>query len=186
MHWLRELFWLSATYNFRITARYIHTASNTMADAIRHLHDPVYCEHFLRSLLSRPLISQSRVTPHLSRNTFDAFPPQVRSMLRSGNLQSWGNTADTPLHSLPPLLTNHSYVPIFVFVSTLVTGQSLVPLIIYSAMWSSWPGLSPLLASHVISMSCASFTYSVAFPTLCKNHYLNSKRTTHARYKTAE
>ncbi|KAK3746307.1 hypothetical protein QZH41_015390, partial [Actinostola sp. cb2023] len=37
MQWLRKIFWLSATYNFRVTSRYISTASNTMADAISRI-----------------------------------------------------------------------------------------------------------------------------------------------------
>ena len=38
MTWLRRLFWLSAIYNFRITARYIKVADNVIADAISRMH----------------------------------------------------------------------------------------------------------------------------------------------------
>ena len=59
-----------------------------MADAISRLHDPVHSELFVTNLLSRSLDLNSIpcVTPHLSRNTFDALPLQVQSMLRSSNL----------------------------------------------------------------------------------------------------
>ena len=33
MQWLRTIFWLSATHNFRLTARYISSRENTIADA---------------------------------------------------------------------------------------------------------------------------------------------------------
>ena len=39
MQWLREIFWLSATHNFRVTAHYIPSKSNTVADAISCLHE---------------------------------------------------------------------------------------------------------------------------------------------------
>ena len=38
MSWLRRLFWLSAIYNFRITARHIKGADNVTADAISRMH----------------------------------------------------------------------------------------------------------------------------------------------------
>lgn len=83
MQWLRKIFWLSATYNFRVTSRYIPTASNTMADAISRIHDPAHCKLFVRKLLSNPLQGRSHAQPHLSHNAFDALPLQVQSMLRN-------------------------------------------------------------------------------------------------------
>ena len=42
MQYLRELFWLSAHFNFRITAKHILEYKNTVDDAISHLHDVVH------------------------------------------------------------------------------------------------------------------------------------------------
>ena len=42
MGFLRELFWLSAIFNFRITAMHIPGISNPIADSISRLHDPIY------------------------------------------------------------------------------------------------------------------------------------------------
>ena len=39
---LRELFWLSAVYNFRITAKFIPGHENPVADAISRMHDTKY------------------------------------------------------------------------------------------------------------------------------------------------
>ena len=86
MQWLRKLFWLSATYNFRVTSRYIPTAANTLADAISRLHDPAHCALLVETLISCPLNKRPGVTPHLSRNAFHALPFQVQSMLRNCNL----------------------------------------------------------------------------------------------------
>ena len=42
MRYLRELFWLSAVYNVRITATYLPGCMNFIADAISRMHEP-YC-----------------------------------------------------------------------------------------------------------------------------------------------
>ena len=42
MRYLGELFWLSAVYNFRITATYLPGCMNFIADAISRMHEP-YC-----------------------------------------------------------------------------------------------------------------------------------------------
>ena len=42
MGFLRRLFWLSAIYNFRITARYVKGAHNVIADAISRMHIPSF------------------------------------------------------------------------------------------------------------------------------------------------
>ena len=51
MGFLRELFWLSAIYNFRITAKHIPGHKNVIADAISRLHEPYYLDRFCRLLL---------------------------------------------------------------------------------------------------------------------------------------
>ena len=54
MQWLSQLFWLSATHNFRLTSRYIPNVANTLADTISRIHDPVHCELLLQKLISCP------------------------------------------------------------------------------------------------------------------------------------
>ena len=39
MVWPRDLFWLSAMYNFRITAVYIKDSHYIIADSLSHMHD---------------------------------------------------------------------------------------------------------------------------------------------------
>ena len=51
MGFLRELFWLSAIYNFRITAKHIPGLKNVIADAISRLHESYYLDRFCRLLL---------------------------------------------------------------------------------------------------------------------------------------
>lgn len=54
--------------------------------------------------------------PHLSCHAFHALPLQVQYMLRNSNLMSsWRNTTDRLSRSAQQLLTNHEYVPTFVF-----------------------------------------------------------------------
>ena len=86
MQWLRQLFWLSATYNFRVTSRYIPTVANTLTDAISRIHEPVHCEILVKKLTSCSSNALPCVTPHLSRNAFGALPLQVKSMLKNNNL----------------------------------------------------------------------------------------------------
>ncbi|XP_078368365.1 uncharacterized protein LOC144652227 [Oculina patagonica] len=82
MQWLRSIFWLSATFNFRITARYIPSKANTMADAISRLHDPAFC-HAFRAQLRRVQETNDSSQPHFSQLAFSSFPLQVQYMLRS-------------------------------------------------------------------------------------------------------
>ena len=65
MFYLRRLFWYSAIFNFRITAKYIPDNENTIADAISRMHDLLYfwhCMHYLslfnglESVLQRSLL----------------------------------------------------------------------------------------------------------------------------------
>ena len=50
MAFLRNLFWLSAVCNFRITAKYIPGHKNIIANAISHLHDGFYLNRFCQLL----------------------------------------------------------------------------------------------------------------------------------------
>jgi len=96
---LRHLFWLSAAYNFRITARYVRGCLNTIADSISRLHDPAHIRRFQtlfsawvdkkatplsgHVLTSRPLPSQGThrlpVWPPLWKGTW--MPKSVHSGL---------------------------------------------------------------------------------------------------------
>ena len=84
MCWLREIFWLSALNNFRLTARYISTSENTVADALSRLHDPSHCNRFLSHTYQSNSVA-ARVTrePDLSSNAFASLPLQVQYMLRN-------------------------------------------------------------------------------------------------------
>jgi hypothetical protein len=47
MSWLRELFWLSATHSFRVTARKIPGPVNKLADALSRFQDEEYMRYLL-------------------------------------------------------------------------------------------------------------------------------------------
>ena len=64
MKCLRCLFWLSAAYNFHLTARFIPGVFNLAADAASRLHLPGYLEIF------RPFTCQSPLQMHMSSKTF--------------------------------------------------------------------------------------------------------------------
>ena len=51
MGFLREIFWLSATFNFRITAMHIPGISNPVADAISRLRESMLLSKFCNVLL---------------------------------------------------------------------------------------------------------------------------------------
>lgn len=52
---LRVLFWLSATFNFHITARFIPGLTNTLADGISRLHEPKKLAGVIPFVLQSPL-----------------------------------------------------------------------------------------------------------------------------------
>ena len=83
MRWLRELFWLSAMFNFRITARFISTSANWLADAISRLHCPTYCEYLRHNMPSNMDLTWGS---HLSSNALASLPFQVQCMLRNRTL----------------------------------------------------------------------------------------------------
>ena len=73
MSFLRLLFWLSATYNFRITAKYIPGKENTIADCISRLHSPSSFLTFFNWLVTLSSFSQVCSTPfygHLSPSSY--------------------------------------------------------------------------------------------------------------------
>lgn len=72
MHALRQLFWLSATYNFRFTARHIQGNLNVIADAVSRLHQPLKCRDFyqhLCSLAPKPDVDGLVLSHHMSINS---------------------------------------------------------------------------------------------------------------------
>jgi len=65
---LHNLFWLSAAYNFHISAIYIEGARNTIADVISCLHDPRHLHNFyalLRDHLPQIAVDQLRLNDHM-------------------------------------------------------------------------------------------------------------------------
>ena len=60
---LRQLFWLSAIYNFRFTATYIKGQLNTTADAVSRLHQPMKALPFYNHLLQHQPLHQVQSTP---------------------------------------------------------------------------------------------------------------------------
>lgn len=68
MSFLRELFWLSATYNFHLVARHIPGHLNTKSDRVSRLHELKHCESFFRFNVQQPVFVQD-LTAHMSANT---------------------------------------------------------------------------------------------------------------------
>lgn len=64
MTYLRYMFWLSAVYNFRLTAMHVPGEDNVLADNISRLHEP-YSRHYLNMLLVT-----SPLAWHMSYNAF--------------------------------------------------------------------------------------------------------------------
>ena len=64
MSCLRTLFWLSAKFNFHITAKHIRGLSNTVADDISRAHEPD------RLLKFAPYINSSPLCFHMSEASF--------------------------------------------------------------------------------------------------------------------
>lgn len=71
---LRDLFWLSAAYNFHISATYIEGLRNTVADAISRLHDPHHLSRFhafLTESLPQGLVDNSPLSNHMSADSYN-------------------------------------------------------------------------------------------------------------------
>lgn len=66
---LRALFWLSALYNFHISAVYIAGCCNTIADAVSRLHERAHLLLFnsiLRERFSQSVVDDMALTDHMS------------------------------------------------------------------------------------------------------------------------
>ena len=73
MHALRQLFWLSAIYNFRFTAMHIQGKLNVVADAVSCLHPPKYLAFYkhLCLLAPQPEVDGVLFANHTSPNSKD-------------------------------------------------------------------------------------------------------------------
>ena len=78
MSCLRHLFWLSALFNFHITARFIRGSKNTVADSISRMHE---ARHFLKP---QPLLSRSPLYRHLSQSGFSFLFDRFASQREAG------------------------------------------------------------------------------------------------------
>ncbi len=72
MEWLRDLFWLSAIYNFRITASYIPGVDNVFADSLSRLHTADFLLKFyvlLCAIYPPFVVLRSSLSDHMSYNS---------------------------------------------------------------------------------------------------------------------
>ena len=72
MRYLRRLFWLSATFNFRLKAFHVPGVDNVLADDISRLHQPEHLLSFMRSLdqVTRGCAAQVSALEHMSMNSY--------------------------------------------------------------------------------------------------------------------
>jgi len=100
MGYLRQLFWLSAEYNFRFTASYILGKQNLIADAVSHLHQPLKCLEFYEQLCSqtpRPVVDGFTLSNHMSPNSqntsvADCLDPEMAKQLQTEIFHYRSNT----------------------------------------------------------------------------------------------
>lgn len=88
MKCLRSLFWLSATFNFHLTARFVPGILNTVADSASRLHLPGFFEALLPHTDFSPLelhMSSNSVSFLLDRfpGWLSIFPHQTRPVFRN-------------------------------------------------------------------------------------------------------
>ena len=70
MKCLRQLFWLSATHNFHVSAKFLAGISNTVADDISRIHEPGRLSRVL------PFVNRNPLPPHMSQASF-SFLSQI-------------------------------------------------------------------------------------------------------------
>ena len=83
MPFLRELFWLSAIYNFKITAKFVPGKLNILADTISRLHEDGQI-FVLESLLRQPYSTGAyniRLPLHASISGILFLFPQMQKWL---------------------------------------------------------------------------------------------------------
>lgn len=85
MVWLREIFWITAVHNFRVTSCYIQTTNNTTADTLSRLPKHLSADNFLSLLHS----DQSWTIVIMPSIYFSLLPKQVEITLRECT-RYWG------------------------------------------------------------------------------------------------
>ena len=75
---VREMFWLSLKYGFRLTARHVPGEQNFMADMISRLNDPLMAKKFL--LTCSPVYNRLNCYNNMSFKTFQSLPLQETVM----------------------------------------------------------------------------------------------------------
>ena len=80
--WLREIFWLSAVNNFRLTSRYIPSKANVVADMLSRLHNCLYADHFL-FLLNSNILSCNSNGPNFLPMSLALVPLQIQTFLKN-------------------------------------------------------------------------------------------------------
>ena len=104
---IRELFWLSVTYNFQLVAVYVPGKLNTLADAISRLHQPGYLK-VLDSICDHTL-SPGELRFHMSKSALLTILQPVLKwwLLKLNWTQQWPDIKGQPLqfphrkHTLP-------------------------------------------------------------------------------------
>ena len=72
MSFLRDFFWLSATFNFRITAKYIPGVNNHIPDAISRLHEADKLLFFFRFLVGQSPCADPGIVPLANHKLADS------------------------------------------------------------------------------------------------------------------
>ena len=85
MSWLREMFWITAKNNFRLTACYVTSRANVIADTLSRLHDKQVTQKLL-NLITTDTIKVSSPSLHLSSNALSSLPTQQVQLLTPKNL----------------------------------------------------------------------------------------------------
>ena len=166
----------SAADNFWITARYIPSKANTVADATSRLHDPAFCRT-LKELFHTLPLAFDRQRAQVSQSAFSSLPWQVQSILRSSYYRkNWECTVTMPLPNPQQQVISRSYEHTFASVSSSATPQFPVALFTSSVTLSSSHEHSLLAAFPIISTLSVFCTYSMATLTLLKTPYSSIRK----------
>ena len=80
MAWLREMFWITARNNFRLTARYLTSKANKIADTLSRLHDR-NVTNTLNEMITMETIKISPPRNNITTNALSSLPPQHIQLL---------------------------------------------------------------------------------------------------------
>ena len=156
----------SATDNFWITARYIPSKANTVADAISRLHDPAFCRT-LKELFHNLPLAFDRQRAQVSQSAFWSLPWQVQSILRSSYYRkNWECTVTMPFPNPQQQVIicsyEHPQFPVALFTSPVTLSSSHE-----RSLLAAFPSISTL------SVFC---TCSMATLTLLKTPYSSIRK----------